>query len=142
MATATFTFYQCFSEDLAEKVHNLDTDTFKWMLSNTAPNVATHTVRADASEIGAGNGYASGGIDAQISTSRSGSTTTISGVDTVFTASGGAFNSARYAILYNATAAGEPLVGYIDHGSSFALPDTKTYTVDVGASLFTLGVAA
>jgi exoribonuclease II len=54
---ASFVKYQCFAEHLAEGVHNLDTGTLRVMLSNTAPNVATHTVRADVTELSTGNGY-------------------------------------------------------------------------------------
>lgn len=100
---ASFVKYEVFSENLAEKVHNLDTDTLKVMLSNSAPNVATHTVRADATEISGGNGYTSGGADSQNATSRSGGTTSVTGVDVTFTASGGTIGAFRYAILYNDT---------------------------------------
>lgn len=136
---ASFVKYECFSEDLAKKVHNLDTDTLKVMLSNTAPNVATHAVRASASEIAAGNGYTAGGIDTQNATSRSGGVTSVTGVDVVFTATG-SVGPFRYAILYNdtPTSPADPLIGYWDYGSSISLANGETFTVDFGSSLFTL----
>jgi hypothetical protein len=48
---ATFNKFQQFVEDLAEKVHNLQSDTLKVLLTNTAP-VATNAVKADLTEIG------------------------------------------------------------------------------------------
>lgn len=49
--------------DLGLGVHNLDTGALKVYLTNAAPNAATHTVKADLAEIGAGNGYTAGGAD-------------------------------------------------------------------------------
>ncbi len=62
------------------------------------------------------------------------------GTDIVFTASGGAIGPFRYAILYNdtPTSPADPLIGYWDYGSSITLADTETFTVDFGATLFTL----
>jgi len=137
---ASFVKYEVFSENLAEKVHNLDTDTLKVMLSNSAPNVATHTVRADATEISGGNGYTSGGADSQNATSRSGGTTSVTGVDVTFTASGGTIGAFRYAILYNDTSISpaDPLIGYWDYGSSITLADGESFTVDFGSSILTI----
>lgn len=142
---ASFVKYEQFAEDLAQKVHDLfgtagsGADTLKVMLSNTAPNVGTHAVRADASEISGGNGYTSGGASAQNVGTRSGGTVTVVGTDIVFTASG-AVGPFRYAILYNdtPTSPADPLIGYWDYGSSITLANGETFTVDFGASLFTI----
>lgn len=132
--------FEAFTEHMAEKVHNLDTDTLKVYLSNTAPNVATHTVKADIAEISAGNGYTAGGVDTQNTTSRSGGTTSIVGVDFVITAAGGSIGPFRYAILYNdtPTSPADPLIQYWDYGSAITLADGETLTVDFGTSMFTV----
>lgn len=137
---ASFVKYEVYSENLAEKVHDLNADTLKVLLSNTAPNVATHAVKADATEISAGNGYTAGGEDSQNATSRSGGTTSVTGTDIVWTASGGTIGPFRYAILYNDTPASpaDPLIGYWDYGSSITLAATETFTTDFGSSLFTV----
>jgi hypothetical protein len=142
---ATFVKYENFVEDLCQKVHDIfgtggTADTLKVLLSNTAPNAATHKVKADATEIGAGNGYSAGGSTATLNGTRSGGTFTAAGTDIVFTASGGTIGPFRYAILYNDTPASplDPLIGYWDYGSSISLNDTETFTVDFGASIFTL----
>ena len=132
--------FEVFSEHLAEKVHNLDTDVLKTYLTNTAPNVATHAVKADLAEITAQNGYPAGGTDVQNATSRSGAVTSVTGVDVVYTASGGSFGPFRYVVLYNdtPTSPADPLIGYWDYGSAISTNDTETFTTDFGASLFTV----
>jgi hypothetical protein len=137
---AAFVKYEAFSEHLAEKVHNLDADTLKVALTNTAPNVATHAVLADITELGAGNGYSAGGTDTQNATSRTGGTTSVTGVDVTFTASGGSIGPFRYVVLYNDTpvSPADPLIGYWDYGSSITLATGESLLVDFGSSLFTV----
>lgn len=136
---ASFVKFNVFSENLAEKVHNLDTDTLKVYLSNTAPNTSTHTVKADLAEISAGNGYTAGGEDTQNATSRTGGTTSVTGVDITWTATG-AIGPFRYAVLYNdtPTSPADPLIAYWDTGVSggITLASGETFKVDFGASMF------
>jgi hypothetical protein len=134
---AAFVKYECFSETLAEKAHNHDTDVLKVALTNTAPNVATHTTLASITEISAGSGYTAGGEDTQNATSRSGGTTSVTGVDVVWTASGGTIGPFRYVVLYNDTTS-DNLIGYWDYGSSVTLQIGETFTTDFGASMFTV----
>src|SRR5688572_18482364 len=137
---AAFVKYEIFSENLAEKVHNLDTDQLNIALSNTAPNVATHAVRADITELATGNGYTQDTHDTTNSTSRSGGTTSVVGVDVVMTASGGSIGPFRYVILYNTTPTSpvDPLIGYWDVGTATTITDGNTFTTDFGASMFTV----
>lgn len=143
---ASFVKYNQFASDLAGKVHDLlgtggsTADVLKVMLSNAAPNVATHVVRADVTEISAGNGYTTGGAAATNVGTASSGTVTVAGTDIVFTASGGSIGTFRYAILYNdtPTSPADPLIGYWDYGSSITLATGETFTVDFGASLFTI----
>ena len=139
---AAFVKYNVFVEHLAEKIHNLGADTLKVMLSNTAPNVATHAVRADAAEISGGNGYTSGGNACTISSSaQTGGVYTLALADpATWVASGGSIGPFQYAILYNdtPTAPVDPLIAYWDYGSSITLGIGETFTVDFGASVMTL----
>ena len=139
---ASFVKYQQFVEDLGNKVHDLvgTDDTIKVALSNSAPTVATDATLSDASEISSGNGYTAGGDDTQNSGSESGGTLTVTGTDVTFTASGGTIGPFRYVILYNdtPTSPADPLIGYWDYGSSITLNDGESFTVDFGASLFTI----
>jgi hypothetical protein len=142
MPTSAFTKYQQFVEDLGNKVHDFvgTNDTVRVLLSNTTPNVATHQVKADATEITAGFGYAAGGPDTQNDGTETGGVLTVTGVDIVITASGGSIGPFRYVILYNdqPTSPADPLIGYWDYGSAITLADTETLTIDFGASLFTV----
>lgn len=133
---ATYNKYQDYADQLIRGVHDWDAHTFKVMLSNTAPNAATHTVRADVTELGAGNGYTSGGTTTSITVSETGGTAKVVGTDVVFTASGGSIGPFRYAILYNdtPTSPADPLIGWWDYGSSITLLDTETFTVDFDAT--------
>lgn len=129
---ATYNKFQAFVENLAEKVHALDVDTLKVLLTNTVP-VNTNTVKANLTEISAGNGYAAGGTQATVSASaQSGGTYKLVLADVVFTASGGSIGPFRYAVLYNdtPTSPAKPLIGFWDYGSSITLNDGETFTVD------------
>lgn len=124
---AAATKFQDFSEQLIRGVHDWDAHTFKVMLTNTAP-VATNTVKADLTEISAGNGYTAGGTATTITVAETGGTTTVSGTEVVFTATG-AVGPFRYATLYNDTAASKNLVQFWDYGSAVTLAAGETFTV-------------
>ena len=127
---ATFNKFQAFVEDVAEKVHNLGADTLKVMLTLSAP-VATNSVKADLTDIAAGNGYTAGGTQATISTSaQTTGTYKLVLADVVFTATGGAIADFRYAVLYNSSSASSSLIGYWDYGSTVTLSSGETFTVD------------
>lgn len=131
--------YYTFVQDVGRKVHNLDADTLKIALTNTAPNVSTHTVLADITEISAGNGYTAGGTAvASNDYTQTTGTAALTGTDVVFTASGGSMATARYAVLYNDTSTSDSLIQYWDYGSSFTLGVGETFTVDFGTNILTL----
>jgi hypothetical protein len=140
---ATFNKFNAFVENVAEKVHNLGADTLKWMLTNSAP-VAGNSVKADLTEISAGNGYTAGGATATISSSSqtSGTYKLVLG-DTVITASGGSIGPFRYVVLYNdtPTSPADPLIGWYDYGSSITLLDGEPLTIDCDAGTGVLTIA-
>jgi hypothetical protein len=147
---STFTKYNIFAEDLANKVHDLfgtagsGADTLKIMLSNTAPNASTHAVRADSSELSGGNGYTSGGNAVTNVGTRSTATVNVASASTVtFTASGGAIGPFQYLILYNdtPTSPADPLIGWWDYGSSITLADGETLTGTVATPSALLSIA-
>lgn len=131
---AAFNKFQSFVEALAEKVHNLGADSLKVMLTNTAP-VATNSVKANLTDISAGNGYTAGGTAATISSSaQTSGTYKLVLADAVFTASGGSIGPFRYAVLYNDTATNKELIGWWDYGSAITLASGETFTVDFDAT--------
>lgn len=148
---ATYVKYNQFVEDLMQKVHDLfgtagsTADVIKLMLSNTAPNTATHVVRADVTELATANGYTSGGTSIANAATRTTTTVTLQGTKVVFTAAGGSVGPFRYAIIYNdtPTSPADPLVAYWDYGSALTLLDGETFTVkfnsaDPTGDVFTL----
>lgn len=138
---ASFNKFNAFAENLAEKVFNLGSDTLKVMLTNTAP-VAADSVKADLTEISAGNGYTAGGTAATISSSaQTSGTYKLVLADVVFTASGGSIGPFRYSVLYDDTAASDQLVGWWDYGSSTTINNGETFTVDFNASTGVLTLA-
>jgi hypothetical protein len=129
---ATFNKFNQFVEDLAKKVHNLDTDTLKVMLTNTLP-VATNAVKADITEIAAGNGYSAGGAAAAfVSGAQTSGTFKLVLADTTITASGGSIATFRYVVLYNDTPSSplKPLIGWYDYGAALTITSGNSFTVD------------
>jgi hypothetical protein len=136
---ATFNKFDVFTEHLAEKVHNLDTDTLVVYLSNATPSASGDSFQADLAEISTGNGY-TGVQDTQNSTSRTGGVTSVIGVDVVITASG-AVGPFQYVVLCNDTVtspSADALIGWWDYASPVTLANGETFTINFGSELFTI----
>lgn len=135
---ATFVKFHEFIARLGNKEIDLDSDTFKAYLSDTTPDAAAHTVKADIAEITAGNGYTAGGVTlAGVTWAETGSGTGIwrwTANDPSWTASGGNIATHRYLIVYDDTHASDALVGYVDRGSSSIISNGSTGTWDIGAN--------
>lgn len=128
---ATLTKFYCFCEDLAEKVHNLGSDTLRFMLANTAPSLS-NTQRTDITEIAAGNGYVANGQSVTVTSSaQSSGLYTLIASDVSWTATPSAMAAFRYAVLYNDTSTNDKLIGYIDFGYSITLSAGQTFTIDL-----------
>lgn len=136
---AAYNKFQDFVEQLGLAKHNLNTDTQKIMLVNSPAPVATNTVKADLTEIAAGNGYAAGGTDSQNTYAESAGTGTVTGTMVVFTAAGGTIGPFRYVVLYNdtQTAPADPLIAWWDYGSNLTLNDGETFSVKFNGSATT-----
>lgn len=133
---AAFNKFNAFTEHLAEKVHDLGADTLKVLLTLTAP-VAANSVKADLTEIAAGNGYTAGGTQStQSASSQSSGVYKLVSGDVVFTASGGAIANCRYAVLYNdtPTSPADPLIGWYDYGATLSILTGETLTIDFDGS--------
>lgn len=106
------------------------------MLTNSAPS-ATNSVKADLTEISAGNGYTAGGATLTVSSSaQSSGTYKLVIADATITASGGSIGPFRYVAIYNdtPTSPADPLIGYYDYGSSITLADGEAFTIDFDAT--------
>ena len=126
---ATFNKFNQFVADVANKVHNLGSDTLKVALTNTAP-AATNTVFANIVEIAAGNGYtAGGGAATLVSSAQSGGTYILKLNNVTFTATPGSIGPFRYVVLYNSTAATGNLIGWYDYGTNLTVTAGNSFQV-------------
>jgi hypothetical protein len=116
MATSAWNKFNDFSEQLVRGVHDFDANTFKVVLTNSAPTAA-NTILTDITQIANGGGYTTGGETTTITIAEVSGTTTVSGTEIVWTGSGAGFGPFRYAVLYNDTAANDPLIAWFDYGS-------------------------
>ena len=124
---ATYNKFYQFVEDLAEKVHNLGSDSLKVALTNSAP-VATNTILANITEISYTN--CSSRTITTASSAQTSGVYKLTLTDLVLMASGGTVGSFRYVVVYNDTAASKNLIAWFDYGSSITLNDTETLTLD------------
>lgn len=135
--SVAFNKFNCFVQDVGDKLHNLNADTLQVYLTNAAP-VATNTVYNTPADLATSGGYTAGGAAVSSSAySQTSGTASLTGTGPVFTATTG-FGPFRYAVLYNNTAAGKNLIGWWDYGSSISLGAGETFTTAFGANILTL----
>jgi hypothetical protein len=128
-----------FINDLVNGVHkngiNTGSPTDDWSiyLTNTTPNVATHTVKGDLAEITQTGGYVGSQPIVLGRSQASGVITLTAGASAVFTGGAGSpsFPSFRYAILFNNTSISplKPLIVSWDYGQTANLSESQTFTV-------------
>lgn len=123
---ATGNKFNSFVEALAEKVHNLGSDTLKVALTNSAP-VATNTVLANITEVSYTN-LSSRTLSVSASSQTSGTYKLVIS-DLVLTATG-AVGPFRYVVIYNDTATNDELIAWYDIGSAVTMANTDTVTLD------------
>lgn len=128
---ASFTKFNSFVEHLAEKVHNLGSDTLTVALCAAAnAPVATNSVLADLTQISYTN-LSSRAISISSSAQVSGTYKLVL-TDLVLTASGGSVGPFRYVVIYNdtPTSPADPLICWFDYGSEITLANGETLTID------------
>jgi hypothetical protein len=135
---ATFVVTHEFGNYLGTKEAQLATDTFKAVITNTAPNQATNQVLADLTQIAGTGGYAAVTLTG-VTFTETGAGTGIWQFDSdpfAWTASGADFATGRYIYIYDdtATTPDDPLVGYLDYGTTFVVTDGNSLTVTPGAN--------
>ena len=137
MAISIYNKFNCLVEDLAEKKHNLASDTLKVAFSNAsnAPSASADVKLADITTIDTSN-FDSTTITV-LSSSQTGSTYKLVVADKTLTATGDV-PAFRYAIIYNDTAANDELICYFDYGSEVTLHANDTIILDFGTELFSL----
>lgn len=138
MPTATFTKFHPFVEGVFEGQFNFASDTFRVILSNTAPTTSM-SVRADITEVANGNGYTTGGqVVPIVASSQTGGTYTATVNTTLtWTGSGAGIGPFRYAYMFDDTNASDRLVGAWDYGSAITVASGETFEWAMNAALIT-----
>jgi hypothetical protein len=127
---ATFNKFHSFVEALAEKVHNLGSDTLTVALSNTVP-INTNTQLSNITQIAytnIQNGTTTGRNLAGVTSAQTTGTYKLDANDLVLTATG-TVPTFRYVVLYNDTATNDELIGWYDYGAAVDLLNGETFTI-------------
>jgi hypothetical protein len=135
---ATFNKVNSFVEAVAEKVHNLGSDTLTIALTNTA-HTSSWTRLSDLTQISYTN--LSTRVITTTSSAQTSGTYKLVLTDLVLTSSGGTTGPFRYVYIYNDTATNDELIGYYDYGSSLTLQDGDTFTIDFDGTNGVLTIA-
>lgn len=113
MPAGKWKLYDTAKLNIGNGTTDLDTHTFKIALftSSSDANTLTETVYSGlTNEVANANGYTTGGNTLSgVTWTQTGGTATFDATDTTWTASGGSI-TARYAVIYDDTAATKPLV--------------------------------
>lgn len=129
-------FHQ-FNEDLVEGIHNLSSDGLRIMLSNVVPPLSAQ-VKADITEIAAGNGYPAGGLALPSISSHARGIYTLTWSDVSLQAAGGSIGPFRYAVIYNATTPTGNLIGFWNYGASMTLTEGARFALFLSHASFAL----
>lgn len=138
---AAYNKFETFVGDLGSGFHDLRAagHQLECYLSNAAPSASLDSIKTDLAEIATGNGY-TGAVDTQNDYTEATGTGTLTCVDIVITASGGSIGPFQYVVMFNETqtAPVDPLISWWDRGSALTLNNGESFTIDFGASTFTL----
>lgn len=149
MAAGKWKLYESAKEFIGDATIDLDGHTFKMalFLSTSNCNTLTHDQLADLTNQHANaNGYTTGGVTLTgVTWARSGGTVTFDCDNPVWTASGGSI-VARFAVIYDDTAAGDELLAVClldTTPADVTATDGNTLTITINATgVFTLSGAA
>ena len=142
--------FEEFSLDLANKVHNLGSDTFKVALidnTDTEPVAGTATPEWGASFSGnevSGTGYSAGGtaLTGTVTSEADGVTTFDDTGNVTWSQNGAGPTNIYWAILYNDSADSKECVGFLDMGGPVSLQDGDVSITWNASGILTVTVSA
>lgn len=146
MAASKWKLYNTAKLKIGQGLIDLDSHTFKCALftSSSNANTLTHDELADlTNEVSNGNGYTTGGVTLTgVSWTNASGTITFDCSDISWTASGSGF-TCRYAVIYNDTTSGDPLLAIcVLDSSDVTVPSLQQLVITINASgVFTLSGA-
>lgn len=136
--------YNTAKQKIGQGLIDLDSHTFKCALftSSSNANTLTHDELADlTNQVSSGNGYTTGGVTlTSVTWNNSSGTITFDCDNLSWVASGSGF-SAAYAVIYDDTTSGDPLLAIcvLDSGSDVPVPAAQELLITINASgVFTL----
>ena len=127
---ASFVKFYPFVEALAEKKHDLGSDSLKVALTNVAPSL-TNSQLSNITEISYTD-CSSRDLNVSSSTQSSGVYSLV--LDDITLTSSGVVGPFRYIVFYNDTSVNDLLIGYTDYGSSITMADGEYILIDFNAS--------
>ncbi len=136
----TFNKFNSFTEAVAEKIHNLGSDTLEIALcaAANAPS-ATNTQLSNLTQIS----YTNAGTRTLTisSSSQSSGQYKLVIADKSITASGGAIATFRYVVVFNQTATNDELIGWYDYGGDVNVTDGNSFDInfDGTGGILTIG---
>lgn len=121
--------FNAFAENVAEGVHNLQSNQLIVALTNTAPT-ASNSVLADITQISYTN-LSSRNLTVSASSQTGGLYKAVVN-DITLTSTGGSTGPFRYFVIYNdtPTSPADPLIGWVDYGTSITLNDGESVAID------------
>ena len=147
MAAGAWKVYNSFKEKLGQALLDMDSHTFKCALFTSASNcnTLTHDELSDlTNQVANVNGYTTGGVTLSgVSWTNSSGVITFTAADLQWLASGGSI-VARYAVIYDDTVSGDPLVCVcqLDTGGNVTAVNGEFLTILISPSgIFTLSGA-
>lgn len=139
MPALVFYPFETFMRDTQHKLHNFSTDEIGFVLTTTAPNTITSTVLADISGTVSLANLAGSDNLFVTSSGHVGGDYTLDIADKIIEATGGSVGPFRYIVVYNKTAAGNPLICYFDTGGSVTLEAGQYISLVISSSgLYTI----
>ena len=141
MAAGDLTLFEQLSAEISN-IHDLDADTIKIALitAAVAPTAAdaTATPFSTYTQIAGTGGYTTGGTDISATFVEAGGTGTFDGTNVTWSKNASSPTNARYAIIYNDTAASDNSIAFIDLGATIDMT-AGDLTINFNASgIFTL----
>lgn len=137
---AGFIRFHSFTKALAEKKHDLTSDSLKIVLTLEEPSIANNQVKADLEgQLAPGNGYPEGGLALKSQHRTEAGKYELWASPLYLKAEDGDIGPFRFVVLYNASAAGQELLGFWDYGEPVTVLTDEVFPLKFSDGILSLG---